>query len=345
MKKSIYLLGMAVAALSSCSQSDVVEMPESRAIGFSTFVNNNTRDAEEISKTNIQDFWVFGAHEETTDKWVSLYTNVNVHGSKAGIGDAESPTTWTPAQIAYWTADQKHNFAAYANGTTALTTGVEYAAKENKLTFSAYNAGTKDLVAATAANRTWDGESATIPVPFTFKHMLSKVYFTFKTAASKDYKMTVSELKINGTKEPAAGAIVVADGSLTGETIAWVTDEGVTNGEYTYTGIDDFADGTAGEDKLFSKASEARYVIPQANTSLTASFKVTFTDGSITKDKEFTNVPLTYTSAWTAGQVYNYIAIINPDDIDENAKPIEFTVTEVEDWTPANNQTVIEPEP
>lgn len=338
-------MGMAVAALSSCSQSDVVEMPESRAIGFNAFVNNNTRAVEEISKTNIQDFWVFGAHEETTGTWVSLYTNVNVHGSKAGIGEEGSPTTWTPAQIAYWTANQKHNFAAYANGTSALTSGVAYAADENKLTFTAYSAGTKDLVAATAANRTWDGVSATTPVPFTFKHMLSKVYFTFKTAASKDYTMAVSELKINGTKAPAAGAIVAADGSLTGTTIAWETSTGVTNGEYAYPDIDDFADGTAGVDKLFSKSSEARYVIPQANTNLTASFKVTFTDGSTTKDKEFTDVPLKYTSAWTAGQVYNYIAIINPDDIDENAKPIEFTVTEVDNWAPANDQTVIEPEP
>ena len=43
MKKSFFVLGVAVAALASCTNEEVVDMPQSRAIQFGTFVNHSTR--------------------------------------------------------------------------------------------------------------------------------------------------------------------------------------------------------------------------------------------------------------------------------------------------------------
>ena len=351
MKKGLIICGVAALALASCTQNEVLDVNESRAIGFNAFVNNNTRAINEVTKDNIAKFWVFGGYEQATDTWVDFYTNVQVDR-----GGTSPDYTWTPKELAYWQVNKKHNFGAYANGITNLTTGVSYSAKDNKLTFTNYNASTgiNDLVAATAKDNTWNGSNPATPnkVGFTFKHMLSKIIFTFKTQASKDYIMKVTNLKINGAAESADGAIVTATGTLTNDAIAWETTGTVTKGEYTFAEIADYADGTQGADGYFSKSSEARFVIPQNNESLTASFTVTVYDknGNELKNKPFTNIPVKYTAnadngkgttgEWTKGFVYNYIAIINPDQVDPTAKPIEFTVTGVDEWTPADDNTL-----
>lgn len=321
MKKSIYLLGMAVAALSSCSQSDVVEMPESRAIGFSTFVNNNTR-AGEVTNTNFSKFAVYGAYDNT-DKWVPVYTNVTVNSS--------DHTNWTPEKQAYWEVGKSYSFCAYSNGNEVLTSGVTFDAATSKLSFNYTTDGTKDLV---AASKTVPTVAGTETVGLTFKHMLSKVKFTFKTDASDDYTMTVTELKITN-------AIIAATGSFTNGTVDNWTG-GTANGTYNYavTGLTDFA--------ATGTHSAELYIIPQSNETLMATVTVTATDGGVMNATKIFTVPVKYTPAasdgkgtadeWTKGYAYNYIATINPDDVKDQYKEIKFT-TNVEDWKETNDQT------
>ena len=346
MKKSFLMLGVAAMALASCTQNEVVEYAENRAIQFDTFVNNNTRaEGVEVSTPNIEDFWVYGAYNNTSS-WVPALTNVQVERSGSG-----APYTWTPKELAYWETNKSYNFAAYANGKTGLVDAstVSYEAASNKLTFTNYPAGTNDLVAVTVSDKSWAGQGTPETVGLTFKHMLSKVMFTFKTNASKDYTMKVTNLQIDNT------AIQTATGTLAGADISWPTSG--TKGAYTYDVIDDYADGTQGADGYFSKTSVARYVIPQANTTLTASFTVSVYDASSAETplytQPFTGVSLKYTAStgkgttgeWTEGMVYNYIAVINPDQVDSNAKPIQFTVTTVDSWSPADDNTVVQPQP
>lgn len=349
MKKSFLMLGVAAMALASCTQNEVVEYAENRAIQFDTFVNNNTRaEGVEVSTANIEDFWVYGAYNNTSS-WVPALTNVQVERS-----GSEAPYTWTPKELAYWETNKSYNFAAYANGKTGLVNDedaskVSYEAASNKLTFTNYSAGTNDLVATTVSGKSWNGEGTPAAVALTFKHMLSKVMFTFKTDASKDYTMKVTNLQIDNT------AIQTATGTLAGADISWPTSG--TKGAYTYDVIGDYADGTQGADGYFSKTSVARYVIPQENTNLTASFTVSVYDASSAETPRythsFTGVSLEYTAStgkgttgeWTEGMVYNYIAVINPDQVDSNAKPIQFTVTTIDSWSPADDNTVVQPQP
>ena len=96
MKKSFFVLGVAVAALASCTNEEVVDMPQSRAIQFGTFVNHSTRSSvTETTEQNLQKFFVFGNYD---DSWTSVYTNVQVDGGTVG---AEG-TVWNPTQTAYW---------------------------------------------------------------------------------------------------------------------------------------------------------------------------------------------------------------------------------------------------
>ena len=110
-----------------------------------------------------------------------------------------------------------------------------------------------------------------------------------------------------------------------------------TNGNYTVATLDDYAVPGG------SKATEEIFVIPQNNAAITASFTVTVydqeTDTQIaTKPYSSVSLAVPDNNAWTNGYAYNYTATINPDDVNDQLKPITFTVTEVDEWAPASNQ-------
>lgn len=356
MSKKIFLLGMAVAALASCTNEEVMEVAENRAIGFSTFVNNNTRATVDVTNSNIGVFWVFGDYDNGNNTNVDVFNNVKVTGQ--GTGDSN---IWNSAQTAYWQIDKTYQFAGYADGTNALT-NVSFDQKTKTLKFTGYTAGDNDLIAGLATDKSWNGTGEPQKVAFTFKHMLSKITFTFKTKAADTYIMNVTDLKIakpaGNSITNAAEPIKTASGSISIDNttpITWDLDQGTTTGEYTYTAIADYAEGPAGADGKFFKTTEGHYVIPQDNENLYAIFTVKMssvgTDNTGTPttvdlgNRTFT-VSMKYTpsnsstaEAWEPGKHYNYIAEVNPDDVKDGLRPIEFTVQSVEEWQNANNTT------
>ena len=324
MKKSLMMLGAAAMVLASCTQNEVMEVAESRAIGFDAFVNNTTK--ADIVDAQFAKFWVFGAYEKETSTWTPFYTNDVVE---------KKQLVWTAAKTAYWTAQKSHKFAAYANGISQLAEGVSFEAAtgaNGTLKFTDYPVGDNDLVAAVATAMTWDGSSEPSKVDFTFKHLLSKVKFTFTTDAANDYVMKIEKLKIvaKGGVSPTIKAGCDFAGAI--DNLTWTASQNGT-GEYTYATIDDCAGGTTN--------SAEKYVIPQ-NNDLTVSFKVTFTDkgGTEIASKEGITGDLAITAedAWKAGYVYNYQVKINPEDVNDQLKKIEFNQITVDPWTNSSNQ-------
>lgn len=324
MKKSLLMLGAAAMMLASCTQNEVVEVAENRAIGFDAFVNNTTK--VDIVDAQFAKFWVFGAYDNTTS-WTPFYTNDVVE---------KKQNVWTAAKTAYWTASKSHRFAAYADGTSQLTNGVEFEAAtgtNGTLKFTDYTVGENDLVAAVATAMTWDGSAEPSKVGFTFKHLLSKVKFTFTTDAANDYVMKIENLKI--IAKGGTNPIVKAGCDFTGDNngLNWTAASQESTGEYTYATIDDCAGGTTN--------SAEKYVIPQ-NNALTVSFKVTFTDnGGVTiasKDGITGDLTITAETEWKAGYVYNYQVKINPEDVNDQLKKIEFDNISVDTWTDSTNQ-------
>lgn len=324
MKKSLMMLGAAAMVLASCTQNEVMEVAESRAIGFDAFVNNTTK--ADIVDAQFAKFWVFGAYEKETSTWTPFYTNDVVE---------KKQLVWTAAKTAYWTAQKSHKFAAYANGISQLAEGVSFEAAtgaNGTLKFTDYPVGDNDLVAAVATAMTWDGSSEPSKVDFTFKHLLSKVKFTFTTDAANDYVMKIENLKIvaKGGVSPTIKAGCDFAGAI--DNLTWTASQNGT-GEYTYATIDDCAGGTTN--------SAEKYVIPQ-NNDLTVSFKVTFTDkgGTEIASKEGITGDLAITAedAWKAGYVYNYQVKINPEDVNDQLKKIEFNQITVDPWTNSSNQ-------
>ena len=325
----MFLLGVAVAALASCTNEEVVSVPENAAINFTgAFVDKATK--ADVTTDNIAKFWVFGSYGPTPTE---VFNNVGVN-KPTGTGN------WQSEETEYWTTGNAYEFGAYANGTSSLTTTtqVSFSAADKKLTFTNYEAGANDLIASTTSVSALDNVNSAQPVPFTFKHMLAKVKFTFKTTAT-DYTMKVEDLQINN-------AIKTCTGSYTGgtPTITWETASATaaTTAAYVYADIANYA--TTG-----SASTDACYVIPQSvpddEDYVTVTFKVTASGDAIsgTQEATFTANLKTSDNKWTEGYSYNYIFTINPDDVDGTLKPIEFTVTEVDGFEKDTDITDVVP--
>ena len=313
MKKSLFVLGVAVAALASCTNEEVTEVAQERTIGFNAFVNNTTK--ADIETATLTTFYAFGDYDNGAS---TVFSNTEVTGTNGG--------TYTPSQVAYWQAGETYDFGAYSDGGNELTTGVTF--DQGTLTISGYSVGANDLIAATSADVAAPSAGSDKQVPLTFKHLLAKIKFTFTTDAEPTaYKMEVSNLKFTA-KKTGAGC-TFSNNVIT-------TDWTGTEGEYTITTLADYAvDGG-------SAATEEIYVLPQANTTIVASFTVTVKDQDTDTQiatKNYSNVSLNSTE-WQEGYSYNYTATIDPDDVDNTLKPITFTVTEVDGFTPNGDTTL-----
>ncbi|MCF2593340.1 fimbrillin family protein [Bacteroides caecigallinarum] len=326
MKRNLLFCGVAALAFASCTQNEVLNVNENRAIGFDAFVGKATK-AGEVVQASFSKFAVYGSYTTDNSNWTPVYQNVTVNGT--------NNSNWTPEKQAYWQSGADYSFCAYSNGNDVLADNkVTFDAATTKLSFTNYEAGENDLVVASNSTIRSVNPSSQGEVQLSFKHMLSKVKFTFKTDASDNYTMKVNSLKISN-------AIKTGSCDYTNGTIGDWT--GSADGEYIYTvtGLTDFA-ATSG-----APFETVMYLIPQANASLEATISVNVTDGgALDKTKTF-NVPLKYTPAtvdgkgtadkWTEGYVYNYIATINPDDVTDEVNEITFT-TEVGTWTESNDQ-------
>lgn len=329
MKKSLLFCGVAALAFASCTQSEVLDVNENRAIGFDAFVGKATKAVTDLTGSNLTQFNVFGDFDNGAS---IVFDNTLVTGSG-------TPGTWTPADQAYWTTGKTYKFGAYSDGNYGLTKDSQVSFSNGTLTISGYSVdNTKDLIAATTEVTCSSGNET---VDLSFNHLLSKIKFTFSTTAVPTaYKLEVTSITFSGIKTGAG---------CTFENNAIANGWSGTNGTYTVPTLGDYAveGGSATTDDIL--------VIPQVNNTITATITVNMYDEATYQD-DASNTPIatnTFTASlatsddsddendaantWTPGYVYNYTATINPSDIDSNLKEIKFTVTEVKDWENHNN--------
>lgn len=314
--------------LASCTQNEVVEVAESRSIGFDTFVGKATKVTTEIDEDNLTQFNVFGYHQ-STGNWAPDYVNVAVTG---GSG------TWTAASTAYWQAGNTYEFAAYSDGNGSLDGAVVNFVPESKtLTFSNYAVNGNDLIAAVASVESQtDITSYPEEVGFEFKHLLSQIQFTFTNTDSRSYKMEISDLTIEAIKSGISG-------SFTSTGVTW--DATGTTGTYTIEGLEDIAEG-----EITTEHTTGYYIIlPQNTDNLIVEFTATCTDenGNTIATGSFKaplDLELAQDSKWTTGFKYNYTVELNASTIDpDNTKEIKFNVTNIEPWQDNSSDIEIEP--
>lgn len=310
MKKGLMMLGVAAIALASYTNEEVLNVSDSRAIGFDAFVGKATK--ADITDANIREFYVFGGYDNSL---TNVFDDVKVSSTDG--------TKWTYDNTQYWTADKTYTFQGYAPTTNTAAAG------EKGVTFTNFVAnGETDLLASNVVTKTTDANiSTTDAIQLTFRHVLSKIKFKFTTNLD-NVNITISALKVNAL--PNKGTY-----TNNGTAGTWAVSE---SGDYNLTStgtLTNSAELTSGE----------AIVLPQTPNNISVTFTVTATGGlSLTKDH---TVTLPNTTTLEEGNVYVYTANITAQNIDpENPlKPIEFGDPTVEEWIPAKDAEVIFPEP
>ena len=188
--------------------------------------------------------------------------------------------------------------------------------------------GTNDILVAEASVPTVDIESVQ-PVALEFSHVLSQVKFTFETAI-ENVNFTITGVSFNNVVNKGSYAASVWTASSTGS----------DKQAYSF--------GDAGSVTNDAKGSTKTLIIlPQQLSE--GDQTVTFTlkaEGALALDERTLTAKLP-TFDLTEGYSYNFVATLTKDNIkdpenpDEDFKPIEFTISEedgITDWTSGGDQ-------
>lgn len=305
MKKMFLMLGVAAAAMTSCTNDEVIEVNQSSLIKFEPFVNKGTRSVTDTDG-RISKFYVYGCHTERD--LVDDFTNVPVTKSNSewgyytGVGDGKE-------DYRYWTNAQ-YFFGAYAtkNESGILTDESEVAFNQtnNTLTFTDFTVNDdNDLVAdvMTFTQRSFEDPE---PVQFNFRHLLSKIQFTFKnTHQIEGTTMTISDLQIDKCR--VMGTCVVTATEATWSELDADTEKGTRVLALDNSGI-----------AINYTYVNNTLVVPGAiQGDYTVSFKVTFQNavGQIIGKKTYSAIAFNTNAVdeWEPGYVYNYTANLSLD--------------------------------
>ena len=300
--KKLFLMSMAaVALLASCSNDETVEMaPNNNAIGFASFVDKSTK-ATDLTLANLGSIEVYGWRGSDC---IFNKQKVEVNAT-SGVG------TYTP--LKYWEAGYTYTFEAFAPFDKQ---NVSILAKKDGSQITFTNDAVTDLLHAKAADVTTASPLSDQPsaVSFTFKHLLSRVKFTFKNTfpANAAAKITVTNVKI--TNAYKTGVITPAATDA-----AWTVSNNDLEVSFASTDVADLVAGTG------AAATEHMYLIPATSPSYTVNFTVTLNQGGMSTNYNHT---ATITTDMEMGKSYNFVASLNENNVSPDPlKPIEFKAT------------------
>lgn len=333
MKRSLFMLGVAVAALSSCSNNEVLDIAESNAIKFSnTFVGKPTRSvtAPELTTDNLKEMYVFASNEDG---------NVFDVNPKLVYRIGET-NEWGYDKLVAWEAHKNYNFVAYAGknleGNVEANTGNK-SLKFSDIVVDGSEDNQFDLLYSNTKSIPTTAENGNPKIDFTFEHLLSMVQFTLKSGFGATTEVKITNFKFYGVKTTGS-----YDASQ--EFPAWTSSAANNEGDTKFTSADE---EIAQYDAVDTKdVVNSWVVIPQQNVASDKVEMVTFTvnvvdgesDTPIGTEKTFkAKIP---SITWEKGYRYNYIFTITPDQMGVQDQYITFEAPTVTEWDDDTTLTV-----
>lgn len=306
--KKIFVAMLALAAAAACSNEEIVSVNR-EAIAFdNAFINNSVRSVYDETKTtdNIALVDVFG-FVENEPLFGGLYNRVLIR--KADNWSYENTQYWIPGAHYHFIAISPNNSDFVGNVTAAGANLPEFRLGD----------GIFDYVYAQTGSIEGK-ESGNAKVAFTFRHILSKVKFTFVNKYLADNTtIQVRNIKI-------LNAYATASVALDETTTTWSNQKG--SNTLLFGGA---TEKNANADQVLQhndavESYRALFIIPGA---IAGGYNVEFTYDILVggkKIKSFTKTVNISDFAPVAGHAYNLKAEIKPGE------RIEFTVNKVIDW-------------
>lgn len=332
MKKNLFLLATAVLAMTGCVKSQVVEVADSKEIGFDSYVGKHTRATVINGRSELKRFYVYGNIKEATEP---LFNGMEVYWS--GTNSQDGHYEYNNGVSKQWESNKTYYFAAVSNGNAVFDSSKEgYVPADvvnlsytfdgtgvNQLTINDYTVTDKDLIVDIADPiETEDSMTGRETVTFDFKHLLTRVRFVINNgdAVGSNSVIAVENLKFKGAK--------TGDCTFTLNDPAGVWTFNSSDDTYEYTAQNVIPGTEAGNAYVITPSSNksfGHFVIPQSNENKTVSFTlVTYTketNGENTRyvesNRKSYEFPLKFDNkasladlekdyTWQAGKVYQY---------------------------------------
>ena len=327
-------------AFASCTQNEVLDVNENRAIGFdNAFINNGTRSIKDPSYTNttLPDFTVYGYVYQTSSSGTSqkIFDGVRVY---------KSSDTWTYDATQYWVKENTYVFGGIAPHGAGTVSNVSLGTDKvgMQVAFTNNDTDQKDLLHAAPAKVDVNTDAYSTAVNMIFSHQLSKVKFSFLNSVGTGYTVKVTDVKITNAK--STGNLTISGGSTPN---AWSNQGGtdltlnfgnaVNNGATAEAAV---AIPNASEYETYHE----KLLIPTAGSvSYNVNFTTELLQGSVSLGK-YTHTVTINGVELKLGYCYDFKAELTKDNVlDPTAplKPITFTVGTFKGWdTSDENQTV-----
>ena len=343
MKKSYLMIAAAVALLTACEDTDVLnkaaeiaEAAQEQAISFESFTENVTKatiSGVDALKTE-GGFVVYGY--KTIDNWAStpqtVFNGVNVKWNTTS-------SAWYYDNLRFWDKNGKYNF--YAVAPYSPTDGASYSivapiatgygmitidGAESKISTESddYLIDRDGVIGELGINHT---NSSNPKVEFDFHHIMAKLTFALKSTLSSG-TVTVTDLKMSGWNS-GAGKFVQ---TLTSTPTTLVRDEwtiataGAGNVTLVGTGASQTSVAlTCSESATATPVTDWYIMVPQEIAANGLVFKVTYTYSDESGYSEtFADQTATLSAAqvWGTDSYTNYTLDIKPAAIEFDVKSI-----------------------
>lgn len=347
--KKILIALCAVATLASCTKNEVLSYDQ-EAIGFeNAFVDNATRSVDDPSFANtaekmFDDFQVYG--------YVAGAPIFGADGVTVANTGTDGSVNWTYSGVQYWIAGAIYNFSAVAPVTDGGWT--KTAADKDATTLSFTNDGDTDLLYAqnpVYTAKTDDTKNGA--VAFTFRHVLSKVKFSFENKyAATNSSIRVKNIQI--TDAYTQGSVVlnattstwtpVADSNNLTLNFGMATDNQATTDAKENVEVA-FTNGQTYESQkellMIPGAGATSYTVDSTQMN---GYTVKFTVELLVNGAVIKTYPHTIYTSFVPqpGKAYDLKAEITPESIDpeHQQEEIKFTVTTITDWANQAEQNI-----
>lgn len=326
--KKIFLAVVALAAMTACSNDDVVSYDKGQAIAFGdAFVNNSTRATDyTYGAVPLKSFNVYGTMTGAGNT-VNIFNEVGLTGT---VGNTTWSYTDPTTEEQYWLAKASYNFAAVVDATVTNPVSNYYmptelapvAAEDDK------DSNFKDMLYATATATVSDQGVPSVAdgiVNFTFEHLLSKVQFTVTSTATGSYSHSVTGIKV---KNFATGTYDIA-GATWGEA---TPDTDISFGDIE--GVNADSEETVGSTTISGKTNAIQQLLIPTTKDFTVSFNVeTYLNGTLMSVEPKT---VTVANDLVKGHSYNFTIACAVN------APIKFSVTADPTWDSTNGTVTVQ---
>ena len=316
--KKLFISMLAVAALASCSQEDVIVADKGDLIGFNSFVENSTRATDpSYSANDIESFKVWG-----TVNNVGIYNGATVSRPSAEDGKGSGDVWACTGNQQYWISGADYVFAGIVDGDKA---GVSTTTAVNGLpTTIEYTAdGETDLLCQTIVRKAYTGSDI---VAFNFTHLLSKVNFTVnnESTGALDYIFVARDITFNGAKK---GTYTIAYPTEDGQLVAG-------NWNITNTDVKTLSPLTVSANVASAELGTEVLFIPG---SYAVDFAVDVYYKEVTEKNKVTTMEYTgSTQPLEANKAYNFVVNVSL------GSSIQFTVEKQPTWTTPSNEVELQ---